>query len=85
MVQKILQVGNSAAVSISKKYLELLNLSIGDQIQTEFFPETNKIVLSVPQSKSQAISDTELLIKLKSLEKRYGRLYHKLAQAEWSD
>lgn len=82
MVQKIFQVGNSAAVSISKKYLELLNLSIGDQIQTDFIPETNKIVLSVPQSQSETIGDLELLKKLKSLEKRYGRLYHKLAQAE---
>jgi putative addiction module antidote len=82
MVQKILQVGNSAAVSISKKYLELLNLSVGDQIQIEFFPETKKIVLSVPETEPEAISDIELLRKLKSLEKRYGRLYHKLAQAE---
>lgn len=84
MVQKIFQAGNSAAVSISKQYLELLNLSIGDQIQTEYFPETKKIVLSAPESKLEAIGDNELLKKLKSLEKRYGRLYHKLAQAEWS-
>ncbi|MDZ7586878.1 MAG: hypothetical protein U0946_03920 [Patescibacteria group bacterium] len=82
MVQKIFQAGNSAAISISKKYLELLNLSIGDQIETEYFPETNKIILSVPQSKSQTMSDKKLLVKLKSLEKRYGGLYHKLAQAE---
>lgn len=82
MVQKIFLAGNSAAISISKKYLELLNLSIGDQIETEYFPETNKIILSAPQSKSQTMSDKKLLVKLKSLEKRYGRLYHKLAQAE---
>lgn len=82
MVQKIIQVGNSAAVTINQQYLDMIGLSAGDKIQTEFFPETKKIVISPLVKTKSSISDKDLLKRLTSLKKRYGRLYEKLAQVE---
>ena len=36
MTQKVLKVGSSAAVTISKKALEELGLNVGDQVDVEF-------------------------------------------------
>jgi putative addiction module antidote len=82
MVQKIIQVGNSAAVTINQQYLDLIGLSTGDQVQTEFIPETRKIVISPVVKTKIAVSDKDLLKRLANLKKRYGRLYEKLAQTE---
>lgn len=82
MVQKIIQVGNSAAVTINQQYLDLIGLSTGDQVQTEFIPETRKIVISPVVKTKTTISDKDLLKRLENLKKRYGRLYEKLAKTE---
>jgi putative addiction module antidote len=82
MVQKIIQVGNSAAITLSKQYLKTMGLSAGDQVETEFYPETKKIVISLPETKKETINDRQLVQRLAQLKKRYGNLYRKLAQAE---
>lgn len=82
MVQKIIQVGNSAAVTINQQYLDLIGLSTGDQVQTEFFPETKKIVISPAVKPGSLLTDKEVLKRLDNLKKRYGRLYQKLAKME---
>jgi putative addiction module antidote len=82
MVQKIIQVGNSAAITLSKQYLKTMGLSAGDQVETEFYPETKKIVISLPETKKETINDRQLVERLGQLKKRYGSLYRKLAQAE---
>lgn len=80
MVQKIIKVGNSNAVTLNKKYLELMGLSSGDQVQSEYIPETKKIIFSLPEEQPESITDVQVLKNLKSLKKRYGKLYQKLAQ-----
>ena len=83
MVQKIIQVGNSAAITLNQQYLDLIGLSTGDQVQTDFFPETKKIVISPIAKPGEVLSDKAVLKRLDSLKKRYGRLYEKLAKIEW--
>lgn len=50
MIQKVLKVGSSAAVTIPKKSLEELDLKIGDRISVEI-DKTRKAVLIEPVQK----------------------------------
>lgn len=47
MIQKVLKVGSSAAVTIPKKSLEELNLKIGDRVTVEI-DKTRQVVLIEP-------------------------------------
>lgn len=82
MMQKIIQVGNSAAATLNQQYLDQLGLAVGDRIQTDFFPETKKIVISPVAKPGEVLSDKAVIKRLDSLKKRYGRLYKKLAEIE---
>ena len=42
MIQKIIRVGNSAAVIIPKKFLNENNFKIGDKVEIEIFPVGSK-------------------------------------------
>lgn len=46
MVQKILQVGTSAAVTISKESLSALNFNIGDRVNVEIDKKRQAVVVS---------------------------------------
>ncbi|MEK7502433.1 MAG: AbrB/MazE/SpoVT family DNA-binding domain-containing protein [Patescibacteria group bacterium] len=46
MLQKVIKVGNSAAVTIPKYFLEKSSMKIGDKVFVEFDEETNMIVIS---------------------------------------
>jgi len=80
MVQKIISVGNSAAITLNKQFMQSMGLSAGDKVQTDFFPETKKIVISLHSDKKSSISDKQVIKRLTNLKKRYGSLYQKLAQ-----
>lgn len=82
MVQKIIRVGNSAAITINQQYLDLIGLATGDQVQTDFFPETKKIVISPVVKPGAVLTDKEVIKRLDGLKKRYGQLYQKLAKIE---
>jgi|GEM_PF-1552801 antitoxin component of MazEF toxin-antitoxin module len=80
MTQKIINIGNSAGITLNQQYLSQMGLSLGDQVTTEFYPETKKIIISLSKDKQGSITDKQVLSKLGNLKKRYGKLYQKLAQ-----
>lgn len=45
MVNKVLKVGDSAAVTIPKHVLKEMGVSIGDKVTVTFHPESNEVVL----------------------------------------
>lgn len=49
MIQKVIKVGSSAAITIPKSYLKKLGLSIGQKVETEV---KNKTLIIKPESKS---------------------------------
>lgn len=79
MLQKIIKVGNSAAVTLNPKLLMQMGFDFGDKIQTEYIPEAKKIVISQPKKPGE-INDRQLLTRIRSLEKKYSELYRKLAK-----
>ena len=46
MLQKVIKVGNSAAVTIPKHILENANMKIGDKVFLEFDEESNILFIS---------------------------------------
>jgi antitoxin component of MazEF toxin-antitoxin module len=58
MVQKIIQIGSSAGVTIPKKQLEELGLGVGDEVKVKIEPVT-----SVPADKLELVALTQKLIK----------------------
>lgn len=55
MMQKVLKVGDSAAITISKELLRVFHLKIGDRVHVEQDPKRGAIVvLPVRETKDEA-------------------------------
>ena len=57
MLQKILKVGSSAAITIPKKSLEELGLSIGDRVQVSVNTRERKISVELPVAVDKELVD----------------------------
>lgn len=75
MIQKVLQVGGSAAVTIPKRSLEELDLEIGDRVNVEV-DKKNKTVMIKPLVKV----DRELLDWTKKFIEKYRPALEALAK-----
>ena len=58
MVQKIIQIGSSAGVTIPKKQLQALGLQVGDEVKVKIEPVT-----TVPENKLELVALTQKLIE----------------------
>jgi antitoxin component of MazEF toxin-antitoxin module len=59
MEQKVIQIGSSAGVTISKETLRELGVKIGDTVETEVNAETFVIkARSIPQVKLAGVAET---------------------------
>lgn len=74
MTQKLLKVGSSAAVTISKKSLKELGLKIGDEVRVDIDRKRNSVVIE-PVSKI----DRELFRWTEQFIKRYRPALKSLA------
>lgn len=54
MTQKIVRVGNSAAVTIPKKFLDQTNLSIGDEIDVQSDTDLKLMIIKPKGSSTQS-------------------------------
>lgn len=77
MTQKVLQIGSSAGITISKEALKTLGLKIGDQVKVEV-NERNKSVLVLPLRRSKV--DAELLEWTDKMIDQYGPALRALAK-----
>ena len=77
MIQKLLKVGSSAAVTIPKKSLEYLGLKIGDEIRVNV-DSNNRIVSIRPKEKIKSGNDKIIGLTL-SFINRYRKDLEKLA------
>lgn len=81
MLQKIIQVGNSAAITIPKDFLREINGKIGEEVRVEVNPEKMRLIISWPQSKAvPELIDSEVYKVAKRLLKRYEAAFKALAQ-----
>ncbi|MEK6543607.1 MAG: hypothetical protein AABZ44_04140 [Elusimicrobiota bacterium] len=64
MINKILRVGDSAAVTLSKSTLKELGVAIGDKVLVSFLPELNEIVIKPLTKKRRKSAIAQRIAKL---------------------
>lgn len=81
MQQKIIQVGNSLAVTIPKKFLETIQVPEDGLVSVEQDEKTGKIILDfmTPKDIAKEIIDPEVYTVAKDLLKRYLPAFKELA------
>ena len=81
MLQKIIQVGNSAAVTIPRGFLREINGRIGSRVNVQADIAKRQLVLSWPKpKKKERIVDEEVYRVAKRLLKRYRPVFEILAK-----
>lgn len=82
MLQKIIQVGNSAAITIPKNFLRLLNGRVGRMVNVESYPERRELVIKIPKKKEEIedVIDPEVYKVAKDLLQRYLPAFKELAK-----
>jgi putative addiction module antidote len=57
MVNKVLRVGDSAAITIPKQTLKDMGIKIGDKVTVTFMPELNEIVVKPHRPQPSMVSE----------------------------
>lgn len=78
MVNKVLKVGDSAAVTIPKQVLLEMGLSVGDQVSLHYDPQQNELVLKPHRTSHPVISDRVARLTTRFID-RYRDALRKLA------
>jgi AbrB family looped-hinge helix DNA binding protein len=79
MVNKILRVGDSAAITIPKSVLREMGLSIGDKMVVTYLPQENEIVIRPLLTGGTLISDRVARLTTHFIDRYRGAL-KRLAQ-----
>lgn len=82
MIQKIIKVGNSAAVTLNRQLLERWDLSLGDYVETTAVKGHNKLVIE-PINKDGKVGvglDPEVYRVAKRLLRHYLPAFKKLSK-----
>ena len=82
MIQKIIKVGNSAAVVIPKEFLKTLDASVGNTVNLKLQPEKKRVIIEISQEKENEgeIIDREVYAVAKDLLRRYLPAFKELAK-----
>lgn len=81
MLQKVIRVGNSAAVTIPKAFLREINERVGSPVKVEAKPEKRQLVLSWSAKETKdKIIDQEVYRVAKKLLERYRPAFEALAK-----
>ena len=83
MIQKIIRVGHSAAVTINNQVLNELGFAVGDFVEIETNLNQNKLIVSPAKGQEVAnkIVNREVFLVAKSLLKRYLPAFKKLSRS----
>ncbi len=82
MIQKIIRVGNSAAVIIPRKFLKAVNASVGKKVVLKLDSEKKRVIIELSEKKSSEdkIVDKEVYTVAKDLLRRYLPAFKELAK-----
>lgn len=87
MKQKIIKVGNSGAVTISKSLMEESGVKIGTHVNVTYKADAGSFVIDIPSKRTQTKIpvDKEVYAVANDLLKRYLPAFKKLARAGQDD
>ncbi len=79
MIQKIIKVGNSAAITVSKDFLTKVGLRIGQEVSVETEGEIGMIVIKSKEKDSEKTISPEFKTWLSDFMEKNKELLKKLA------
>lgn len=81
MIQKMIKVGNSSAVTISKKFLDEIQASDNAEVKIIQEPKKKRIIVDFSQEEiAEEVVDKEVYTVAKQLLKRYLPAFKELAK-----
>lgn len=81
MIQKMLKVGNSTAITIPKKFLEAIQASENDEVKIVQDTKKKRLIVDFsPQELTEEVIDKEVYTVAKQLLKRYLPAFKELAK-----
>lgn len=80
MTQKLIRVGNSYAITISKKFLDALNFPQEGVVHVSSDEKKGKMVIDFAHNETEDVVDTEVYAVAKNLLKRYLPAFKELAK-----
>lgn len=84
MIQKIIKVGNSAAVTLPKDFLKKSNFRIGQEVAVETNPEMGIVVVKFKNRQKDRPLNLEFEEWLEDFTKESNNLLKKLARSYYS-
>ena len=80
MIQKIIKVGNSYAVTIPKSLFAELGITRPQQVSLQSHPSEGRVILDFTPDQVQDVVDKEVYVVAKDLLKRYLPAFKELAK-----
>lgn len=82
MIQKIIRVGNSAAITLPKSVLDDTKIKIGTKVNVSYKEDLGTLVIDLPRKRTptRAVIDKEVYATANDLLRRYLPAFKKLAR-----
>lgn len=80
MIQKVIQVGNSLALTIPKSFADKANFKAGDEIFVQQEPDTKTLIITTKDQAKKMMFGPDLFAWLNAIEKKYATAIKDLAQ-----
>ncbi|MBI2616740.1 AbrB/MazE/SpoVT family DNA-binding domain-containing protein [Candidatus Gottesmanbacteria bacterium] len=80
MIQKIIKVGNSVAVTLPNTFIQDTGLKAGDTIAVETYPQRKMVLIKPTSEKNQMSLSPEFFSWLEKISKKYEKTIKALAR-----
>lgn len=80
MIQKIIKVGNSAAITIPKEFLREAHIRIGEEIAVETYPRAKTLLVKPKEQDGKMVLTPEFYQWLEAISEKYEDVIKELAQ-----
>lgn len=80
MIQKVIQVGNSLALTIPKSFVDKTGFKAGDEIYVQQDPDSKSLIITTKYQAKKMKLSPELFSWLNDMEEKYSDAIKELAQ-----
>ena len=80
MIQKVIQVGNSLALTIPKSFIDKTGFKAGDEIFVHQEPKSRSLIITTKEQAKKMKMSPDLFSWLNAIEEKYSEAIKKLAQ-----
>ena len=80
MLQKIIQVGNSLALTIPKSFIDKTGFKAGDEIYVQQEPRTKSLLITSKDRSNQMKLSPDLFLWMSNIEEKYSKAIKDLAK-----